>query len=267
MSRNIFAHDCEFDGADKGIRLKSNASRGGVVEKIWYQNIKMKNIRAEAIRINSQYGAYLADKGGKAYPVFRDISIRDVTCNGARVAVSMEGTRHKPLENISLENVSIKATAGMRFKWVKGLKLKNVKSAPSKGKPFSFENCTNVVKEAEGFHVPPRTSRTPSEKIDEGRSLGSDLEQCLNKVLAPALDELAKPAPEPPADPAPSTVVPEPSSTGLVLVGVAALLIFMSVVVARRAARGHEGKFGVIGNLGNNSQSRVHSRKRTWLSP
>jgi polygalacturonase len=142
--RNIFAHDCEFDGADIGIRLKSNASRGGVVENIWYQNIKMMNIKAEAISINTDYGAYLADKGGKAYPVFRDITIKNVTCDGARVALSMDGTSHKPIENITLENVSIKASTGMSFKSVNGLKLTNVKSEPSKGNPISFTNCKDV---------------------------------------------------------------------------------------------------------------------------
>jgi len=142
--RNIFAYDCQFDGADRGIRLKSNASRGGVVENIWYENIIMRNIRAEAIRINTHYGAYMADKGGKAYPLFRNITIRDVTCDGARVAVSMDGTIHKPIENITLENVSIKARSGMTFRWVNGLKLKNVKSKSSKGKPISYTDCKNV---------------------------------------------------------------------------------------------------------------------------
>lgn len=145
--RNVFAYDCEFDGADLGIRLKSNASRGGMVEKIWYENITMRNIRAEAIRIDTHYGAYLADKGGKAYPVFRDITIRNVTCDGARVALSMDGTNHKPIENITLEDVTIKARTGMRFSWVNGLKLKNVESTPSGGEPISFANCSDVVQE------------------------------------------------------------------------------------------------------------------------
>jgi len=143
--RNVFAHDCEFMGAERGIRLKSNASRGGVVEKIWYQDIRMDNISMEAIRINTNYGAFMADKNGKAYPLFRDITIRNVTCIGAKVALSMQGTVHKPIENITMENISIKARNGMTFNWVNGLKLKNVKCEPEEGKPILFENCEDVI--------------------------------------------------------------------------------------------------------------------------
>ncbi len=107
----------------------------------------MENIASEAIRINTHYGAYMASENGTAYPVFRDITIKNVTCEGAGVAVSMQGTRHKPVENVTLENVSIKAVDGMRFEWVNGLKLKNVKSTPSRGEPVVFVNCKDVVQE------------------------------------------------------------------------------------------------------------------------
>jgi polygalacturonase len=143
--RNIYAHDCEFDGADRGIRMKSNASRGGVVQNIWYKNIKMKNIRQEAIRINTNYGAWIASKDGKAYPLFRNITIRNVTCDGAKVGLSMNGTSHKPIENVTMENVSIKAHSGMSFNWVNGLKLVNVTSTPETGDPMSIVNCEAVV--------------------------------------------------------------------------------------------------------------------------
>ena len=58
--------------------------------------------------------------------------------------VNIDGTIHKPIENITLENVSIKARSGMTFRWVNGLKLKNVKSKSSKGKPISHTDCKNV---------------------------------------------------------------------------------------------------------------------------
>lgn len=145
--RNIFAHDCEFKGAGRGIRLKSNPSRGGTVEKIWYQDIKMEDISKAAIIINTNYGSYMKSRSGKAYPVFRDITIKNVTCNGAKMAVSIQGTSHKPVENITLENVSIKARTGMKFTWVNGLRLKNVTSKPLQGRPTIFENCKDVVNE------------------------------------------------------------------------------------------------------------------------
>lgn len=143
--RNIFARDCHFQGADRGIRLKSNASRGGVVERLWYRDIRLEGIKAEAIVINTNYGAWMASKSGKTYPLFRDIRFKNITCGGAKVAASLRGTSHKPLENITFEDVSVKARAGMRFAWVKGLKLHNVRVKPSRGKPMIFEHCTDVT--------------------------------------------------------------------------------------------------------------------------
>ncbi|MEN8188140.1 MAG: glycosyl hydrolase family 28 protein, partial [Bacteroidota bacterium] len=142
--RNIYAHDCRFIGTDKVIRLKSNSSRGGVVENILYENIEMENINSEAIIINTNYGAYMASEKGNAYPIFRDIKFKNITCNSADVALNMMGTKLSPVENITLENVKIKAETGMKFDWVNGIEFKKVKITPKHGDAISFTNCKNI---------------------------------------------------------------------------------------------------------------------------
>lgn len=91
----------------------------------------MRNIRTEAIRFESNY----AGEGSNAtnYPTFRNITITDVVCAGAGRAARVSGSAHKPIENLTLENVSIKAGKGMAFDWVHGLKLIKVTSAPVAG--------------------------------------------------------------------------------------------------------------------------------------
>lgn len=89
----------------------------------------------------------MADKGGTAYPVFRNINIKNITCDNARIALSMLGTSHKPIENITLENIKIKAETGMVFNWVNNLKLIKTFSKPLQGEPYIFENCENVETE------------------------------------------------------------------------------------------------------------------------
>ncbi|MBN1588841.1 MAG: glycoside hydrolase family 28 protein [Pirellulales bacterium] len=145
--RNLLAHDCEFDGSSIGLRLKSNRARGGVVEKIWYRDIKMTRLGGFAISINTNYGSYMASKDGKAWPLFRDIAIENVTCDRARAALRMLGNENQPIENITLENVSINAREGMSFHWVNGLTLKNVDCRPAQGGAFRFEHCKDVVVE------------------------------------------------------------------------------------------------------------------------
>lgn len=124
--RNVYAHDCLFDGSGIGIRIKSNASRGGTVENIYYANIKMKDIRGEAIRIETDYGAFMASENGTNYPVFRNLSFSHITCENANVAVSMEGTVHQPIENVKLKDLDITARRDMTSNWVNGLAMDNV---------------------------------------------------------------------------------------------------------------------------------------------
>ena len=56
-----------------------------------------------------------------------------------------KGTSHRPIENLTLENVSIKARTGMKFDWVRGLTLRQVTSTPTTGESVSFQNCKDVV--------------------------------------------------------------------------------------------------------------------------
>ncbi|MCX6908552.1 MAG: glycoside hydrolase family 28 protein, partial [Verrucomicrobia bacterium] len=35
--RNVFVHDCEFDGTERGVRIKSLPGRGGFIENVWFQ--------------------------------------------------------------------------------------------------------------------------------------------------------------------------------------------------------------------------------------
>ncbi|MEN8192375.1 MAG: glycosyl hydrolase family 28 protein, partial [Bacteroidota bacterium] len=161
--RNIYAHNCKFIGTDRGIRLKSNASRGGVVENIYYDNIEMKDVEGEAIIINTDYGAYMASGDSKAYPVFRDLKFSNITCNNAGVALNMMGTANSTIKNISLKNIKIEAEAGMKFNWVNGIDIENVESIAKNGDDISFRNCKNI----NGYVQKESEAKTKTENISE----------------------------------------------------------------------------------------------------
>ena len=150
--RNVLAHDCRFEGSNVGIRLKSNAARGGVVENIHYRDITMRDIKTDAIQLITDYTAWGAAGKAAHHPTFRNITFRNVTCDSARRAAIVQATAHKPVQNLLLENVSITAKSGLHFEWVQGLKLRNVTSKPAAGEPISFKHCEQVD------HVPPQAS-------------------------------------------------------------------------------------------------------------
>ncbi len=62
-----------IDGADNGIRIKSDRSRGGLVERVSYQNVCMRDV-ANPIVLTSMYTIFPGDK----LPVYRDILLKDV---------------------------------------------------------------------------------------------------------------------------------------------------------------------------------------------
>jgi polygalacturonase len=145
--RNLLVYDCVYDGSDCGIRLKSNPARGGVVEKIHYRNIRMRRIKTEAIRLESNYAAWGAAENQTHYPTFRNINIADIVCDGAGRAAWIQGNAHQPIENLRLDRVSISgANSGLWLENIQGVTLNHVTCGGSSGPSVVITNCTDVVR-------------------------------------------------------------------------------------------------------------------------
>jgi len=69
----VRVNDLSIDGADNGIRIKSDRSRGGVVEDVVYDNVCMRNV-ANPIVLNTMYTTLPGDK----LPIYRNIVLHDV---------------------------------------------------------------------------------------------------------------------------------------------------------------------------------------------
>ncbi|MEE8577762.1 MAG: glycoside hydrolase family 28 protein, partial [candidate division Zixibacteria bacterium] len=111
--RNVYVRNCLYDGTDIGIRIKSRRGRGGGVEDVWIENIKMKNIGWNAVILNMFYAVSASDVRSETPPRFRNIIIKDITCEGAANAIVLRGLPERPIENITLENVTIMANSGL----------------------------------------------------------------------------------------------------------------------------------------------------------
>jgi len=122
--RNVYVHHGYFDGADRGIRFKTERGRGNIIENIYVQDIEMKSITLEAINVNT---FYTGPSAMGPSPAVRNIYIRNVTVDKVPTGISFIGLPEKWLENIHLENITIKnAQVGARFLRVKDLYLTNV---------------------------------------------------------------------------------------------------------------------------------------------
>lgn len=157
--RNVTVKNCTFLGTDIGLRFKSTRGRGGVVENITIENVRMVDIAKDAIRFNLFYsgntlvpveGAYdkvvepAAEPVDEGTPCFRKIKIKDVICRGAGWAVWLQGLPEMPIQEVALENVQITADEGVACVDADQLSFKNVTIEPKSGYGFWLFNSRNI---------------------------------------------------------------------------------------------------------------------------
>ena len=142
--RNVYAHGCRSRGNDCGLRLKSARGRGGVVENIWVEDMVWENVRSTAIFFSSFYTAWAVTAQGKA-PVFRNINLRDIQCDGASVAVEIVGLEEQPITGVTLERLRISSRTGIASTNVTGLKILDCDIRPLAGPVLSLADNRDVV--------------------------------------------------------------------------------------------------------------------------
>jgi polygalacturonase len=142
--RNVYVRDCRFRGGDQGIRLKSMRGRGGFVEGVHVEDIHMVNLRQEAIVLSMFYGSSTAASRSAAPPAFRDINIRDVTCESVGTAMSIHGLPEEPIERVVLEDLSLHAVEGIRCQHAVDLTFNRVRGTVQKEPHFSATNVRGL---------------------------------------------------------------------------------------------------------------------------
>lgn len=153
--RNIFVSNCDFLGTDIGLRFKSTRGRGGVVENIYIQDVRMKDIPTYAIRFNLFYSVkmpsleqsleFAPDPVSEETPRFQNIHLKNITCNGAKDAVYIQGLPEMPVRNVTMENMIISADAGVTCIEADQIRFKNVTILPKDGAVFSLYNSWNIM--------------------------------------------------------------------------------------------------------------------------
>jgi hypothetical protein len=117
--KDIWVSNCSFIGTDVGLRFKSRRGRGGVVENIHIDNIRMVNIDRDAIIFNLFYANQAptereeysleelvsdAPEVSEATPAFRNISISGIQCHHANRALNVMGLPEMPVSGLKLSS-------------------------------------------------------------------------------------------------------------------------------------------------------------------
>ncbi len=140
--KDVRVSNCTFIGTDVGLRFKSTRGRGGVVENIRIENIRMINIARDAVIFNLFYQGLAPTemRGGPGMeaapaipevteetPEFRNILMKNIYCVGAERAVNIIGLPEMPVNNIRIENSVFSANRGIRCYNAKALELDNLR--------------------------------------------------------------------------------------------------------------------------------------------
>jgi len=143
--RNVFMHDCQFDGTDRAIRIKSKRGRGGVVENIYARNLKVKNMKRDVAILNMDYSADRNQAANERPPVFRNMQFEDITADGAPVAIIIQGLEDSAIEDIRFKNWRVTSLTGVTANWGKNLSFDNMTIVREVGPVFGLKECFDVT--------------------------------------------------------------------------------------------------------------------------
>lgn len=127
---SIRVRDLTIDGADNGIRIKSDRSRGGLVHDVIYEDVCMRDVK-NSILLTTTYTTHPGDK----LPVYRDIlldNVRSVT--PGRVTVTGLDDDHKIA--VRFRNVFVEGERAVKHADVSTMMAGQGRPAPCDFPPF-----------------------------------------------------------------------------------------------------------------------------------
>ncbi len=125
--RNVFAENCRLDSPnlDHALRVKNNASRGGLLENLYFRNIEVGQVAHAVITIDFNYEE---GEKGKFKPVVRNFVVKDLKSGKSKHALDVQGFKEAPIYNLTLQDCTFDNVAQPNIiKNVEGLEFDNVR--------------------------------------------------------------------------------------------------------------------------------------------
>jgi polygalacturonase len=151
--RNIFVYDCSFIGTDNGLRFKTARGRGGLVENIYVNNIRMKDIVRDAVLFDMYYFTKSPVKNEKieippvteATPRFQNFYISNVVCDGANRGIFIRGLPEMSVNHIFLNDLVFKSEIGAEIIEASDVHFDNIRLLSEQTNPMIYvENGNNI---------------------------------------------------------------------------------------------------------------------------
>lgn len=145
----ILAEDNVLNGTGTGLRCKSSQGTGGGARNIIFRDTAMKNLTdngGQPFIFTSQYEGDLPKDPVSTPPIFRDITIKNCSIDGAlKNAIVIEGLKGGCHNNISFTDITFKGTQPAKIDYAEGCTFKNVKFDESVKNPWEITNSKNLI--------------------------------------------------------------------------------------------------------------------------
>lgn len=165
--RNVEVYGLEAIGTNTGIRFKSAKVRGGLIENIWFHDIKMDQVKSPFQFELNWYPEYsypqipeeipeeewpewwrtmttLVEPPEKGIPEFRNILLTDIEVKNAERALYANAYPEQAIHDLTWKNVSIEAEVGGSINYGKDWKMENVEIILQENEPTLLKNSANV---------------------------------------------------------------------------------------------------------------------------
>lgn len=160
--RNVYLHDCLFYGTRTGFRFKTRRNRGGTVEGITYDGVRLVNVR-EAFTWDLLGSATYMGELARRYPplditpltpTVRDITIRNFTVESADRLLTVNAIPEIPCANVLIENGKIRTNRIIRtMNDADGFTFRNLEIQATDNR-MTIDDSRNVTFYNVTFYVP-----------------------------------------------------------------------------------------------------------------
>ncbi|MFK7981349.1 MAG: glycoside hydrolase family 28 protein [Saprospiraceae bacterium] len=165
---NIEVYGLEAIGTSTGIRFKSAKVRGGLIENIWFHDIKMKAVKKPFQFELNWYPSYSypvipasemtadmpihwkvmttpVEPPEKGIPEFRNIRLSNIEVKEAERAFYANAYPEMPIHHLTWENISIEAQEGGSLNHAANWTMKNVQLTTRTNQALVLKNSSNVA--------------------------------------------------------------------------------------------------------------------------
>lgn len=146
--KDLIVRDCNFKGTTSGIRIKSDRTRGGLVDGCLYENMTMTDVKVP-VNITSYYPKMpvtdLAQPMSGTTPRYRNLKIVNLIADSPDSAGFVVGLPESRVVNLVFDNVKITAPRGMTIRNARAVQFKDSKIETTSGSSLILETNADVA--------------------------------------------------------------------------------------------------------------------------